>query len=166
MPDSAPKPDASVVQPLRAVLDTNVWLDLLLFGDTGSAGIRRAIDKGRLLPLLDAGCLEEFRRVLGYAQWALSTERQQQLWQAARHWLQDPLGPLPPALPRCRDPDDQKFLELAARGGAQMLLTRDRDLLMLARRCRKLGLFHILSPADFDDQRDVRPLQPALPSVF
>ncbi|MRD73602.1 PIN domain-containing protein [Rhodocyclus tenuis] len=41
-------------------------------------------------------------------------------------------------LPRCRDRDDQKFLVLAARCGADALITRDRELLRLAhpgRRC-------------------------------
>jgi predicted nucleic acid-binding protein len=38
------------------------------------------------------------------------------------------------ALPLCADPDDQKFLELAARCGADCLVTGDRELLKLARR--------------------------------
>ena len=35
-------------------------------------------------------------------------------------------------LPRCRDPHDQVFLELAAAGGAAVLVTGDRDLLDLS----------------------------------
>lgn len=34
-------------------------------------------------------------------------------------------------LPRCRDPHDQIFLELAEAGSAQWLVTGDRDLLAL-----------------------------------
>jgi hypothetical protein len=45
-------------------------------------------------------------------------------------------------LPRCRDPDDQKFLELARACRADLLLTRDRALLELARRTP----FRIVTP--------------------
>jgi predicted nucleic acid-binding protein len=39
------------------------------------------------------------------------------------------------AVPVCRDPDDQKFLTLAAGAGADCLVTRDRELLRLSRKC-------------------------------
>ena len=50
------------------------------------------------------------------------------------------------ALPRCRDKDDQKFLELARDAGADQLISADKDLLRLARRDKLRGLFRILSP--------------------
>ena len=46
-------------------------------------------------------------------------------------------GPEDYALPRCRDPDDQKFLVLAVRCRAELLITRDRGLLTLARQRRR-----------------------------
>lgn len=52
-------------------------------------------------------------------------------------------------LPRCRDRDDQKFLELAYQAGAVALLTRDDELLRLARRAKRDGLFTILPPASW-----------------
>jgi predicted nucleic acid-binding protein len=52
-------------------------------------------------------------------------------------------------LPRCRDRDDQKFLELAHQAGAAALLTRDEELLRLARRTKRDGLFSILPPASW-----------------
>ncbi len=52
----------------------------------------------------------------------------------------------PVALPVCKDPDDQKFLELAASCGADVLITKDKALLKLARRMKKLPLFRILTP--------------------
>ena len=46
-------------------------------------------------------------------------------------------------LPPCRDPDDQKFLELAAGAGADALVTKDRELLRLR------GLpFRVCAPAE------------------
>jgi uncharacterized protein len=41
---------------------------------------------------------------------------------------------------RCRDPDDQAFLDLATHTQAQLLLTLDRDLLKLKKRAAMFGL--------------------------
>ncbi|MBW8810763.1 MAG: PIN domain-containing protein, partial [Lysobacter sp.] len=49
------------------------------------------------------------------------------------------------ALPRCADPDDQKFLELALAANARWLLSRDHALLVLGRRTARAGLFEILT---------------------
>jgi len=54
-----------------------------------------------------------------------------------------PAGEAPP-LPRCKDRDDQKFLELAARCEANILVSKDKALLRLRGRT-KLG-FQILKP--------------------
>ena len=51
-----------------------------------------------------------------------------------------------PKLPRCKDRDDQKFLELARDAGADWLVTADKALLRLARGGRLRGLFRILTP--------------------
>jgi predicted nucleic acid-binding protein len=53
------------------------------------------------------------------------------------------------ALPRCRDPDDQKFLELAAASGASFLFSRDAEVLRLRRRTLRDGLFAIVKPEDW-----------------
>ena len=55
-------------------------------------------------------------------------------------------APLPIVLPRCRDPDDQRFLELARDAGAAALVTRDRELLRLARRTMRMARFDVLTP--------------------
>ena len=52
-------------------------------------------------------------------------------------------------MPRCRDPDDQKFLDLATRVRARWLLSRDDHLLVLAKRARRDGLFAILTPSEW-----------------
>ena len=58
-------------------------------------------------------------------------------------------------LPLCRDPDDQKFLELAFAAGADILITKDKALLDLYRRKKKqVGRtvsFKILTPEDFEE---------------
>jgi len=49
-------------------------------------------------------------------------------------------------MPRCSDPDDQKFLELAAVARAQGLVSKDRALLKLRRRCAPQ--FRVMTPAE------------------
>ena len=49
---------------------------------------------------------------------------------------------------RCRDPDDQVFLNLAAKTESRLLLTLDRDLLKLRKRAAVLGL-QIVEPLKY-----------------
>jgi len=49
-------------------------------------------------------------------------------------------------LPLCKDPDDQKFLEIARDAHAECLITKDKALLKLARRTARAGLFTIIPP--------------------
>ena len=49
-------------------------------------------------------------------------------------------------LPRCKDADDQKFLELARNVGAVALLSRDAELLRLSRRCERAFGFVVQTP--------------------
>jgi predicted nucleic acid-binding protein len=53
-----------------------------------------------------------------------------------------------PALPRCSDPDDQKFLALAQDAAADWLLTRDKAILRLKRRLNAVGI-RVGSPVDW-----------------
>jgi len=138
----------------RLVLDTNVWLDLLLFADPRCERLRRALDSGAAVALVDSHCRDEWLRVLGYPLLRLTKQRADAL-QAAFDGiavrLDTPVRARPwPALPRCRDPDDQKFLELACAADAGLLLSRDAALLSLAGRCRRSGLFRIDRPESFE----------------
>ena len=140
---SAPQGDA----PPRIVLDTNVCLDLFVFRDPTVAALREALGSGAVIGTTNDACRSEWLRVLGYP-----VLRLDEAACAARLDEYDavmrPAQPRPFdfALPRCADPDDQKFLELAAACGARWLLSRDDALLKLARRTRREGWFDILSP--------------------
>ncbi|MFP5409611.1 MAG: putative toxin-antitoxin system toxin component, PIN family [Gammaproteobacteria bacterium] len=124
------------------VLDTNVVLDLFHFNDAAARPLRRAFDAGALSCAASPATLAEWRRVLGYPEFGLDAAAQATLY--ARY--ADRIHPQPDGaavrLPRCRDADDQKFLQLAARCGAT-LVSKDRALLTLARR---VSGFAILAP--------------------
>jgi putative PIN family toxin of toxin-antitoxin system len=133
------------------VLDTNVALDLFHWQDPVAAPLLAAAGSGRVELLTDAACFAEFAHVvarpefgLGAAAAASTTEAYRQL--ARLHGGESAAGKLP-RLPRCRDPDDQKFLELARDAAADLLVTRDKALLALARRKYALAGFRILQPA-------------------
>ncbi len=132
----------------RIVLDTNVCLDLFVFADTRVATLRTALQSGDVVAVTDAECREEWLRVLAYPQLRLDEAARAAAIAAfdARVQLL-PSAPVPEGvLPRCADPDDQNFLQLAHASGARWLLSRDNALLVLARRTRRDGLFEILTP--------------------
>lgn len=134
--------------PLRVVLDTNVLLSLFVFADSRFAPLRGEIAAGRWRALTSAPCLAEFRRVLGYPLFDLAPERQEAAY-AAYLALVHTIDAVPQhavALPRCKDKDDQKFLELARDGSAHWLVTADKMLLRLRRGRRLEHLFRILTP--------------------
>ena len=136
----------------RIVLDTNACLDLFVFASPRSARLRELLQSGALQAVTRDDCREEWRRVLRYPALGLDAERC-----AALEVLYDgvvlslpSLATANVAVPRCRDPDDQKFLELARDAGAVALVTRDAELLVLARRTARAGLFRIVEPVDID----------------
>jgi putative PIN family toxin of toxin-antitoxin system len=123
---------------MRLVLDTNVWLDWLVFDDPELAPLRAAVEQGRARVFIDAACEAELARVLDYPLGRVRLDAAAQAACLAEcRRVTGPGGDIAPlecVLPRCRDPDDQKFLELARTCRADLLLTKDRALLELARR--------------------------------
>ncbi len=135
---------------MKLVLDTNVVLELLHWQDPRSAPIAAALAAGRARCFTDDACLAELERVLAYPQFALDAAAQQALHARYRALAVRVAAADADAdaaeLPRCRDADDQKFMELAARCAADLLVTRDKELLRLARRRARPAPFAILVP--------------------
>jgi len=139
-------PELVLLRAMRLILDTQVWLDWLVFDERSLAGLRAAVSEGRAEVLIDAACLAELERVLAYplgrnVDIAACLGRCDEIVKK----ITTPTTEV--ALPACRDPDDQKFLTLAAATRADCLVTRDRELLRLARRCA--AHFAILPPSAF-----------------
>jgi putative PIN family toxin of toxin-antitoxin system len=142
-------PELVLLATMRLVIDTQVWLDWLVFDDASVLALRQTIAMPNVEVVIDDACLAELARVLSYplnrtvdVAACLAVCRQ-----TARHVKIEKTG----KLPVCRDPDDQKFLELAAAAKADCLVTRDRDLLRLTRRCAPF--FLILPPEAFARDR-------------
>jgi len=125
---------------LRLVLDTQIWLDWLVFGDPGVQALRQAVEEGRAEIWIDAACEAELERVLAYdlGRHTLTPEKAAGAFLEARRLARRIETTISDdqkkALPRCRDADDQIFLEAAVAARADVLVTKDRELLKLARR--------------------------------
>jgi putative PIN family toxin of toxin-antitoxin system len=132
---------------LKLVLDTQIWLDWLVFDDPGVRRIRTAVHLHRAEVVIDAACDAELERVLAYnlGKHSISREAQLAALDQARR-LARRVEVIPPkGLPLCRDADDQKFIELAAATDADALVTKDRELLRMKRRLP----FRVLPPSEF-----------------
>lgn len=149
------------------VLDTNVCLDLFVFRDPRWQALLAAIQCGDVSCVTRADCRTEWTLVLGYTRLGLDLSTQQAvLTEFDRLIASVPQTPYTTtALPVCKDKDDQKFLELAATSGAHCLITKDKALLKLARRTRKLGLFDIMSPEQWSDAYAQGSLSAKLPTL-
>lgn len=118
--------------PPRAVFDTNAILSALVFPTGSLAPLRRAWQQGLVTPLVSRATIEELLRVLGYPKFRLSETEREDLLSDYLPWCETVrISNPPPPTPRCRDPFDVPFLELAASGRADFLVTGDRDLLAL-----------------------------------
>lgn len=125
---------------LRLVLDTQIWLDWIVFDDPGVRPLRWAVEEGRAEIWMDAACEAELERVLAYdfgkhsiapAVQAAALAKARTITRRIEVALSETEKK---ALPRCRDADDQIFLEAALAARADVLVTKDGELLKLARR--------------------------------
>lgn len=125
------------------VLDTNIVLDLLVFRDPSTLALAQAIAGGALVWHATSAMREELRRVLGYP--ALQTWIGRSGGDADQVMQQfDRLSESHPevastGVPRCRDPDDQKFIDLALALSA-LLLSKDLAVLRLRRALAERGV--------------------------
>lgn len=136
--------------PKRIVLDTNVCLDLFVFRDARWDLLLAALKNGSVEAVTRADCRMEWLIVLDYRHLPLDSASKSQ---SALEF--DALITCIPAetptlievrLPLCKDPDDQKFLELARDAHADVLITKDKALLKLAKSTARANLFLIMTP--------------------
>ena len=125
------------------VIDTNCVLDLWVFRDQGASGLLRDLVTTRWRWHASVAMRDELRRVLAYP---LITARLEATRQTAEQILAlfDTYALIEEAAPapcpvRCRDADDQIFIDLAAQRRA-LLVSKDGHVLELARRLTAYGV--------------------------
>ena len=115
---------------LRIVVDTNALVSRLLLPQSipGEA-IRKATASGQLL--VSEATLTELADVLGRPKFApyISIKDRQQFIRVVGRVSE--MVAITHIIRECRDPKDDKFLELAVNGRAHLIITGDKDLLAL-----------------------------------
>jgi putative PIN family toxin of toxin-antitoxin system len=125
----------------QIVLDTNIVLDLLVFDDAATLSLRDALQSRQLQWVATAPMRDELERVLAYPQiakrlafYGVSPEQVLQARDAQVQTVDVP----PKASVTCKDPDDQKFIDLAVAHRCTVL-SKDHAVLCMAKRLQALG---------------------------
>jgi putative PIN family toxin of toxin-antitoxin system len=114
----------------RIVVDTNVLVSRLLLPESiAGRAVRSAADAGQLLD--SDATMQELAEVVGRAKFDpyLSIAERQEFIRLLGRIVE--LVPIMRQVRACRDPRDDKFLEVAVNGRADLMITGDRDLLAL-----------------------------------
>lgn len=114
----------------RVVINTNTLISRLLLPESVPAlAVSKAVDTGQVL--VSEATMLELVEVLGRRKFDryISLEDRRDFLRTLGRIAE--FVPVHYAVHACRDPRDDKFLELAVNGKAQMILTGDADLLAL-----------------------------------
>jgi putative PIN family toxin of toxin-antitoxin system len=124
------------------VIDTNVVLDLLVFGDPAVQPLRDQLASGELRWIATRPMRDELERVLAYPQIVKSLAHHHvepalvlAQFDAQVQWC----DVAPKASVTCKDPDDQRFIDLAVVHRAQ-LRSKDKAILCMKKRLLALGV--------------------------
>ncbi len=124
--------------PRIVILDTNALLDWRVFKDPAALPVVQGLQEGRLRWLACPSMEKEWHQVWprsAFARWQPDPALTTTVFELAEMVPEPPRGPL-----RCKDPDDQVFIDLALHVGAAWLFSKDAALLKLARRARQRGV--------------------------
>ena len=140
---------SSEVQVAQAwVIDTNIVLDLWLFEDPATIPLRAALQSGAISHLATASMRDELERVLAYPhlvkRMAKSNIQAYDILSRFDEYLLA-VEPAAKAACTCKDPDDQKFIDLAV-AHATPLLSKDNAILCMKKRLLQSGV--VLNPND------------------
>ena len=131
---------AASVEPI--VIDTNIILDLFVFGDPMAAPLRQQLDAGTLGWVATQPMRDELERVLAYPQIVPRMDFYgRSAAEVLGHFdrLVRRVEVAPKTTATCKDADDQKFIDLAVAHGAR-LLSKDRAVLCMKKRLLALGV--------------------------
>ena len=122
----------------RVILDTNILLDLFFFRDPATVHLSAQRRDQQVEVMASDALIREFSGVLKRASFSLSENQQREILQ---DWLQQTTvieGPAIESAPwKCRDKTDQMFLDLAYSCRPATLISKDKQVLKLAKRAAK-----------------------------
>ena len=127
---------------LRLVVDTNVFISSLLSGPMMRLA-RIAFTDHTLLYSVEQ--LVELKEVMSRRKIRARIIKGNQEELITSLWVHAELVPVRSSVRICRDPDDDHFLALSVDGLADILITGDKDLLVL----KKFNKTRIITPGEF-----------------
>jgi uncharacterized protein len=123
----------TMTRSLRVIIDTNILVSALIFGNGRLGQFRQLWQENRFQPSVSKPTVTELMRVLAYPKFKLDRAEQEDLLADYLPFCETVKMPTNlPEIPPCRDPYDEPFLHLAIFGKADYLVTGGRDLLSLA----------------------------------
>lgn len=128
----------------RVVFDTSTVLSALLFEHGRRAWLRGHWRSGECVPLASRETVLELVRVLAYPKFRLTPKEHEELLADYLPYCKV-IEVRRKCTVRCRDAKDQPFLDLAVSGQAGVLVSGDRDLLVLEGKVD----FRIISPEGY-----------------
>jgi len=129
---------------MRVVFDTNTVISALLFGGTMDWLVTHW-QSGLVVPLVSQATTEELLRVLHYSKFGLSDDKANSLTNRYLPFTKQIEVFVSSKLPQCRDIHDQKFIDLAVVGKAEVLVSGDNDLQVM----KALLPFAVLTPKEY-----------------
>ena len=136
----------------KLILDTNIWLDWLVFTDPLILPIQAAVADKKVDLVGTQSMCDELADVLTrpYLTDRLYA-RFKDVNDAITVWVQHTSLrlPAPIASLQCKDKDDQIFVDLALATTPTILVSKDRAVLSLAKRARRRGETLIIHPKDW-----------------
>lgn len=131
-----------------AVIDTQSVLDWQFFANPVCGDWLAGLQAGTWGWIATPAMRDELAHVLGRGirgRWSTPTAQVLAVFDQWAEILPVPVVPWG-GWPRCRDPDDQKFIDLALTCGARWLVSRDKAVLKLARHCRERSGLTVVPP--------------------
>ncbi len=114
----------------RFIIDTNTFVSALLFKDsTPRKAFDKAAEKGEILVSL--AVVDELNDVLGREKFNKYVSEDERIEFLTALLQEATFVDIVETVTECRDPRDDKFLELAINGGAAYIVSGDGDLLSL-----------------------------------
>lgn len=115
---------------MRCVVDTNVLVSAAAFSSSiPRQAVTQAFERGVLL--LSEATMNELKEVLSRSKFDRYISRRERALFLAQLESVSEIVPVIQLVRECHDPKDDKFLEVALNGRADVILTGDRDLLAM-----------------------------------
>jgi predicted nucleic acid-binding protein len=120
------------------ILDTNILLDIFVFDDQRAHPLRVALSNRELDALVTEDTLDEFIDVISRSQFGLDKQKQAEILLQWQNWSRlVKQSDLQAAPWKCKDRDDQVFINLAFSFKPSTLISKDKLVLKLAKRAIK-----------------------------